>query len=376
MKTKERWSYLSRAPRVVWDLVVRAEQRFDFDFMPVVVKGMSRAQRWNVLRAGLNLGYRRRAPWSWPLHMQVELTSFCNVRCPVCPVGNESLTRPAQAIDVQLFDRLIGEVGDYLLTLALWGWGEPLLHPRLERLLTIARRYPAAVLVSTNGQNLNQPKVQQALRNAPPTFLIVAIDGLTDDTNSVYRKGAKLAPAIEGARALAEWKAKSGSRLPVLHFRFLAMRQNEHEIPRIRSFASDNGFDMVSIRGLSIIDSPESAHSDLLPAGRSLRAYDYGHRNRLRRGDFVCQHAFTYPTVLADGTVVACEQDFNGNHPYGVFSAERSFADIWFGREAAEVRGTVRDHPAQYSSCRNCPFADRKQNTCSIEGYMLRPTEV
>jgi radical SAM protein with 4Fe4S-binding SPASM domain len=359
----------------VWDLIAHGEQRFDFDFMPVVVKGMSWAQRWNLLRAGLNLGYRRTAPWNWPLHMQVELTSFCSLRCPVCPVGNETLTRPAQAIDVDLFGRLMGEVGDYLLTLALWGWGEPLLHPQIEKLLAIARRYPAAVMVSTNGQNLNRPKVQQALRNEPPTFLIVAIDGLTDDTNSVFRRGAKLAPALEGVRALAEWKAKSGSRLPVLHFRFLAMRQNEHEIPRIRDFASENGFDMVSIRGLSIIDSPEAAHRDLIPAGQLLRSYDYGEQSRLRRTDFVCQHAFTYPTVLADGTVVACEQDFNGHHPYGVFSAERSFASIWFGREAAGVRRTVRDDPEQYSSCKNCPFADHKLSTCSLEGYTLRPLE-
>ena len=340
--------------------------------MPVAVKGMSPAQRWNLIRAGLNLGYRRTVPWSRPLHMQVELTNFCNLRCPVCPVGNEALTRPAQAISVELFARLMDEVGEYLLTLALWAWGEPLLHPQLEELLAIARRHPAAVLLSTNGQNLNRPAVQAALRNEPPAFLIVAIDGLTDETNSVYRRGARLAPALEGARALADWKAKSGSRLPVLHFRFLAMKQNEHEIPLVREFASNNGFDMVSIRGLSVIDAPGTAHRELIPADDSLRAYGYGERGLVRRGDFVCQHAFTYPTVLADGTVVACEQDFNGGQPYGKLSEQRSFADIWFGAEAARIRKAVRDEPEQYSWCRNCPFADHKFNSCSIEGYALR----
>ena len=43
----------------------------------------------------------------------------------------------------------------------------------------------------------------------PPTYLIVAIDGLTDETNSVYQ-GARLAPALEGVRALADWKERSG----------------------------------------------------------------------------------------------------------------------------------------------------------------------
>jgi radical SAM protein with 4Fe4S-binding SPASM domain len=355
--------------------MARGEYRFDFDLMPVAVRAMSRAQRWNMLRAGLNLGYRRTSPWSWPLHMHVELTSFCNLRCPVCPVGNESLARPAQAISVDLFERLLGQAGKYLLTLALWGWGEPLLHPELESVLAIARRYPAAVLVSTNGQNLDRPNVQKALRNQPPTYLIVAIDGLTDETNSVYRRGARLAPALEGARALAAWKAATGSRFPVLHFRFLAMRQNEHEIPRVRDFAAENGFDMMSIRGLSIIDS-DTAHRDLVPEGRLLRSYDYREQGRIPRRDFVCQHAFTYPAVLADGTVAACEQDFNGRHPYGVFSADRSFESIWFGREAARVRETVRDRPREISACANCPFADHRLSTCSLESFTLRPFEV
>jgi MoaA/NifB/PqqE/SkfB family radical SAM enzyme len=376
LRSKERWEYLSRAPRIARNLLLWGEHRFTFDYMPMSVKGLSWPGRWNMLRAALNLGYRRLRPWNWPLHMQVELTSFCNLRCPVCPVGTGDLERTPQAMDPDLFERLMEEAGPYLLTLALWAWGEPLLHPELRRMLAIARRYPAAVLLSTNGQNLNRPSVQDALRGEPPAFLIVAIDGLCDETNSAYRRGAKLAPALEGARALADWKARTGSSLPVLHFRFLAMKQNEHEIPRIREFAAENGFDMVSIRGLSIIDSTERPHRDLLPADRLLRAYRYEDNRRVRRSDFVCQHAFNFPTVLADGTVVACEQDFNGHHPYGIFSRERSFAGIWFGRDARRVRKVVRDDPEQYSFCRNCPYADRDSSSCSIEGYSLRPLQL
>ncbi len=248
---------------------------FTFDWMPLVVRGLSLRQRINMLRAGLNLGYRRLRPWGWPLHMQIELTSYCNLRCPVCPVGTGELTRGPLAIDVPLFDRLLEEVGPYLLTLSLWAWGEPLLHPNLEQLLAVTRRYPVATLLSTNGQNLNRQRVQEALRREPPFYLIVAIDGLSDETNSVYRKGAKLQPALEGVRALAEWKEKTQSRLPVLHCRFLAMKHNEHELPRLREFAAENQFDMFSVRSLSVIDSSETPHQALLPETNALRAYEY-----------------------------------------------------------------------------------------------------
>lgn len=376
MRQRERWEYLGSAPRVGWDAVVRGQYRFTFDTMPMVVRGMSWPARLNLLAAGLNLAHRRLRPWSWPLHMQIELTSFCELECPVCPTGLGALNRAASAVDPELFEQILREAGPYLLTLSLWAWGEPLLYNHLGRVLETAGRYPMVTLLSTNGQSLSAPRVQEALRAHPPTYLIVAIDGLTDDTNSVYRKGARLAPALDGVRSLADWKQRTGARFPVLHCRFMAMRQNEHELPSLRGFAEEAGFDMVSLRSLSIIDSAEDAHRNMVPADELLRAYRYEHGQRVERDDFVCQHAFSFPTVLADGTVVSCEQDFNGREPYGVLQKGGSFRSIWMSRRASEVRRTIRDRPGELSFCRNCPYADRPISSCSFDSYAVRPFEV
>lgn len=372
MRVRERWEYLVRAPKILWGLL-NGRYSFQYDFMPVELSRMSLAQRWNLLRAGLNLGYRRLCPWSWPLNMQVELTSYCDLRCPVCPIGAGELRRKPVAMAPDLFERLMAEVGPYLLTVSLWAWGEPLLHPRLIDILRVARRYPFAALLSTNGQKLSDERVLAALKSEPPAYLIVALDGLCDETNSHFRRGARIQPALDGVRHLARWKQETGSRLPVLHCRFMVMKHNQHELPGLREFARGNGFDMVSIRTLSIIDSDSDAHGSFIPDSDEWRAYSYQGGQRLHRNDFICQHAFSFPTVLADGTVVACDQDYNASQPYGVFSVERSFAQIWFGNAAGNVRRIVRDDPHQYSFCRNCPYADRPISTCSIQGYQLKP---
>jgi MoaA/NifB/PqqE/SkfB family radical SAM enzyme len=363
-------------PKIAIDALFRGRYSFVFDWMPMTVRNMSPAQRFNLLRAGGNLLHRRPRPWNWPLNMQIELTSYCNLRCQVCPVGTGDLKRKPMAIHAGVFERLMEEVGPYLLTLSLWAWGEPLLHPELAAILAITSRYPVATLLSTNGQNLNQQRVLEAIRSSPPTYLIVATDGLCDETNSQYRRGARIEPLLEGVRALARWKERTGSRLPVLHCRFLAMKHNEHELPRLRQFAEENGFDMVSVRGLSIIDSSEDIHKGLLAQSDRLRPYAYRDGKRLHREDFVCQHAFSFPTVLADGTVVACEQDFNGVHAYGAFSQERSFRSIWFGPEAAAIRRIIRDDPGRYSFCRRCPYTDRPISSCSLDACQLRPINV
>jgi radical SAM protein with 4Fe4S-binding SPASM domain len=373
MRGRERWEYLSRAPVIGWDLLTRGRYRFQYDLMPVTVQGMPFASRLNLVRSGMNLAWRRLKPWGWPLHMQIELTSYCDLKCPVCPAGTGELDRPAQAIDVALVERLLREVGPYLLTVSLWGWGEPLLHKRLDRILEIAAGYPVASLLSTNGQMLDHPRVQQALRAHPPTYLIVAVDGLTDETNSVYRRGARLQPILDGVRALAQWKRSTGAHLPVLHCRFMAMRHNEHELAHLRGFCLDAGFDMATIRTLSIIDSHRDEHSPLVPESDLLRAYTYKDESRLHRRDFVCQHAFTFPTLMADGRLVACEQDYNCTQAYGTFSAETTFGELWRSSRASSIRRVIRTNPDQFSFCRNCPYADRQSSSCSIESLDVRP---
>jgi radical SAM protein with 4Fe4S-binding SPASM domain len=371
MKKKERLRGLVRSPKLLWDILVQGSYDFTYDLMPVRTCHMSMAKRLNLLKSGSLFVYRRLKPWNWPLHMQIELTNYCNLSCPVCPIGIREMRRDPKAMDVSLFEHLMDELGPYLLTASLWAWGEPLLHPRLEEILRIARKHPVITLLSTNGQNLCEEAVINALITAPPTYLIVAIDGLMDDTHSKFRVGAKLDPILSGVRRLAEIKRKEGIEFPRLHMRYMVMKHNEHEVPRLKNFARENGFDLLTLRTLSIIDSSRNTHQAFVPEAKELRAYDYEGRNLIRRSDFICQQPFWFPTVFADGTVVACEQDYNAQQSFGKFSTDMSFTDLWFGPQSKTIRRMIRDAPESLSFCRNCPYVDRWAGACSIRAFNL-----
>jgi radical SAM protein with 4Fe4S-binding SPASM domain len=241
----------------------------------------------------------------------------------------------------------------------------------LEEILRIARKHPVITLLSTNGQNLISDRVMDALIHYPPHFLIIAIDGLEDQTYSKFRIGARLEPVLSGVRRLVKKKREEGLNLPILHMRYMVMKHNEHEVPRLKNFARENGFDFLTLRTLSIIDSPREVHQAFVPEAKELRAYDYEGRNRIRRSDFICQQPFWFPTVFADGTVVACEQDYNAQQSFGKFSADMSFADLWFGRQSTTIRRMIRDAPESLSFCRDCPYADRWAGACSIRAFNL-----
>jgi radical SAM protein with 4Fe4S-binding SPASM domain len=284
------------------------------------------------------------------------------------------LNRRHTAIEPALVERLLDEVGPYLLTASLWGWGESLLHPELSDVLRIASNQGVTTLLSTNGQNLDDDRVLQSLIDYPPTYLIVCIDGLTDETNRIFRVGAKLEPILTGVNRLAQMKHKREQLLPILHFRYIVMKHNEHELPQLPDFAAKNCFDQLTIRSLCITDNTEETHHSLIPSDERFRAYTYKEEQRIPRTDFVCEKAFTSPAVFADGTVVACEQDYNAQAPYGSLAHGSSFAEIWWSKQATEVRKRIRQYPQDFIFCRNCPFKDRMVSTISIE--YLQPKKV
>lgn len=373
MRAKQRIRGVLRSPKLTWDTIFRGRYNFVYDQIPFTMDRMSLKKRLNLFKAGFNLVYRRLMPWNMPLHMQIELTNYCNLRCPICPSGIGAVKRKPIAMDVDLFERLIHEVGPYLLTVSLWGWGEPLLNPELQKILCAVRKYKIAILLSTNGQNLDDEHVIEALTREPPTHLIVAIDGLTDETNSRFRVGAKLKPILSGVRRIAEIKQKRGHQLPILHMRFIVMKHNQHEVPEMIDFAKNNHFDLLTIRTLSIIDSEvtDQTHRDFVPNKLEFQAYDYKNGVRFERSDFICQEPFWFPTVFADGTLVACEQDYNAHQSLGVISKKVSFANLWFSRHAVSVRKIIRDNPQSLSFCQNCPYRDRECTDVSIEAHFL-----
>jgi MoaA/NifB/PqqE/SkfB family radical SAM enzyme len=107
------------------------------------------------------------------------------------------------------------------------------------------------------------------------------------------------------------------------------MKHNQHELPQLQEFARRHQFDLLTVRTLSIIDTDSDVtHRDLMPDLERLQAYDYEEGGRVVRDDFICQEPFWFPTVLADGTLVACEQDFNAQQPLGELTDGVSFADL------------------------------------------------
>ena len=107
-------------------------------------------------------------------------------------------------MEFDTFRKFIDEVGDYLFLILLWDWGEPLLNPRLFDMVAYAKAKGIKLVTSTNAHLLTDRDMCRRLIESGLDTVIVAVDGLSQETYSTYRRGGDLSVVFKGIRTLVE----------------------------------------------------------------------------------------------------------------------------------------------------------------------------
>ena len=189
----------------------------------------------------------------FPLHAQVELTSYCQLKCPFCRTGGTlkgaypEVVRGLMARET--FVNIMEKVPS-LAYLLFYNWGEPLLHKDVVWFLNAARDLGKISEISTNMQFLPDALAEGIVRSGL-NFMRVSCDGTTQEAYEVYRKGGSLEKVLDNTKRLVEWKRKLDSPFPVIIYQMVVNKHNEHQADAFDAFARDHGADLVHILGTS-----------------------------------------------------------------------------------------------------------------------------
>ena len=167
--------------------------------------------------------------WGLPVALSFEPTTSCNLRCPECPSGLRSFTRPTGMLPDALFRKTIDEVASRLWYLIFYFQGEPYLHPNFLDLVKYAADKGIYTATSTNAHYLNDQNARRTVESGLDR-LIISLDGTTQDVYQQYRVGGKLDKVLEGTRNVVKWRKELKSSTPRIVFQFLVVRPNEHQI--------------------------------------------------------------------------------------------------------------------------------------------------
>lgn len=345
---------------------VTGNLEFEFERMPFRLEDVSSSKLMTLIRAELNCAKRRpKMPW-YPVQLQIEPSSSCTLKCPVCPAAQGAVGRSRRRMPVEMFKAILDEVGDYASIAVLWMWGEPLINTHLPEMIAYAHSKKVATLTSTNGQHIQTSADAEALVSSGLDGLIIALDGANQETYSRYRVGGDIRKIFRCLELVCQAKETLGSKTPWVNVRTVVNKDNEGELNDIENIARKYCANVVSRKTMAVCDLSSTDTADALLPSNPLYL-----RSRLGNGksadEFRCRRPWNRMTVNAGGVVTSCEFDFNEAQPFGQGGKSGSFLEAWRGEMASEFRRRFIERKSEFPFCANCTYKDGGSFHCTVE---------
>jgi pyrroloquinoline quinone biosynthesis protein E len=313
---------------------------------------------------------RRRRPdslHSFPIGIDLEPTTRCNLRCRACQRSEGY--GAGEDLTVGRVERILDQLPQ-LEQIKLQGIGEPLLHEQFFDLVRRARRRHIRVSSITNGTTLDVASHRQGILVSGLDELLVSIDGATPATHARWRGGSDLDQIVFGLRRLVDLRGRA--RAPRLGIWCVGNPDNLAELRALVELAAAVGVDkliyqteMTSWGKIEWRDrlTPVRLDPQSIEAARQIEEARVQAR-RLRfpltiytgnrfSADRPCFWPWESCFISAGGYVTrCCVASDPGLHHFGRID-EMDFSAIWNSSDYLDLRRAIRENHIP-SLCRDC----------------------
>ncbi|MCB5288045.1 MAG: radical SAM protein [Candidatus Cloacimonetes bacterium] len=285
----------------------------------------------------------------YPPAVMIEPTNICNLKCPLCPSGNGTLSRVRGMMSLQDFQKIVDQIHHKVGMLILWNQGEPYLNPEFNQMVTYAAQKKLYTMTSTNA---SLPWDHEAIVRSGLDRIIISMDGISEETYNSYRINGNYALVLDNMQELIKAKKRLKSQIPYLVWQFIVMRQNEHEIPAVRRQAKKLGVDCLEFKTVQIYKPEDLIY---LPTDHKLSRYSaegqhFELANKLLNR---CRRLWTQPVVNWDGELSICCYDKDLQFKIGSVY-ETDFYQLWTSDQMNKIRTKVLQDRQSIEICRNC----------------------
>lgn len=271
----------------------------------------------------------------YPLHVDIELASLCNLQCPMCYTITPEFKAKVNAklMDYNLFTKLVDEcAAGNVYSIRLSFRGESFMHDRILDCVKYAKKKGIKeVSTLTNGLRLDEQMFTEMME-AGIDWITISFDGLSE-TYEQIRRPAKYERAVEKIANYAQIKREAGRVKPVIKIQSIlpAIEKEPQAFYDVFSPISD----MVSANPL--IDFLQSK------------------KDMPKIKNFSCPQVYQRLVVGADGKCMMCANDEEGKIIVGDANTQ-SIHSIWHGEEMTRVREIHERCAAakELSACSEC----------------------
>lgn len=198
----------------------------------------------NVLRIEAELRQRKVVLRGRPYYYLIDVCNVCNLRCPLCPTGLESLGRYQGMMSLAEYRQILDKVAPYALVASLYNHGEPFLNKDIFGII----EYTTSRNIATNvSSNFNWPLKfdPRDIVRSGLGYLTISLDGTSQETYGQYRVRGDYDEVVENVKAVLAAKRELGSKTPFVEWQYIVFRHNEHEMDTARKLAAEWGVDLL-----------------------------------------------------------------------------------------------------------------------------------
>ena len=276
----------------------------------------------------------------FPIHLDIETTNACNLRCPFCAVTFKNWG-PYRCgyMELALFKRIIDEgVENGLCSMKLSLRGEPMLHPKLFEMIQYAREKGILdIYFNTNATLLDEDKINRLIDTGLDRVSI-SFEGITKEVYERCRVGAKFEEVLSKVKALRLTRDRRGLSYPQIRVQTVLLPELEESFPQYVEFWQSIADEVAYL---------DARHETLVDDHRGLAA------------DWACPFLWQRMAILWDGTLLPCLM--HGISDFSLMSLgnvnEVSIKQMWQSERVSQYRQLHKSGQAnKVEACDRCSY--------------------
>jgi radical SAM protein with 4Fe4S-binding SPASM domain len=296
--------------------------------------------------AGWKVGYSEyRKNWSdfpkkqivsdYPLLVDIELSSLCNLKCPMCYTITQEFKEKVNITRMEwdLYKKIVDEIAGKVVAIRLSLRGEPTLHKKFIEAIKYAKNSGIKeVSMLTHGGRLNINYFEKMVE-AGIDWITISVDGL-DDVYERVRKPLKFNELFTNIKNIYEFKKLKKIEKPVIKVQGVWPAIVESGVTKYYEKISPY-VDLVAFNPLI----------DYLSKDTQIEYLE----------DFACPQQYQRMVIGADGLVMKCSNDEENIEVVGDVNLQ-SVHQVWHGEKMQAIRKLQLEPQGFMRSpvCRKC----------------------
>ena len=286
-------------------------------------------KRWNEWPKSFYVG-------EYPIFIDIEVTSACNLKCDFCATTFRGKTIKKGFISFEIIKKIIDEGADNdLFGVKFNIRGEPLLHPQIHEFVKYAKQKNLIdVYFNTNAILLGED-VAKKLIDSGLDRLSISFEGYTKSVYEKYRIGANYEKVLSNIENIQSLKRKLGVEYPKVRIQTVMLPELEETFDEYKKFWAER------VDEVGFLDYKEMKI-----------------KKRNIKYPWACPQIWQRMAIWWNGTILPCNHDDDGLLVLGNVRTS-TIKEVWNSNKLNNIREMHKKGNAhEIQACDGCYLRD------------------